>query len=236
MKLAIAKWALGPVLLAQGKWVRRETPVMPEPAGAREGVAGEGPLLRLLVLGDSAAAGVGAATQDEALAGRIVSRLSGMHRVEWRVVARTGVTTAATIRHLERHDPFVTDAVVTSLGVNDVTGEVGVTKFLALQGKLHGLLRDKFGARLVLASGLPPMGLFPALPQPLRWYLGERAREFDQALAERLAGSTGAQHLPFQGEVDAAHMASDGFHPGPAIYDTWGEAAARRIALFFDRV
>lgn len=235
MKLAIAKWMLGPVLLVQGRRVRRETPVLPEPAGPREGVAGEGPLLRLLVLGDSAGAGVGAATQDEALAGRIVSRLAGTHRIVWRVVARTGATSASTIRHLERHEPFATDVVVTSLGVNDVTGDVGVAKFLVLQATLHELLRNKFGARLVLASGLPPMGRFPALPQPLRWYLGERARELDRALADWLAGSDGAQHVPFQGEVDLAHMASDGFHPGPAVYEAWGEAAARRIASFFRR-
>jgi lysophospholipase L1-like esterase len=236
MKLAIAKWTLGPVLLVQGRRVRRETPVLPEAEGPREGVSGEGSPLRLLVLGDSAGAGVGATTQDAALAGRILARLGSAHRVEWRVVARTGATTASTIRHLERHDPFATDVVVTSLGVNDVTGNVGVAKFLALQAKLHAILRDKFGARLVIASGLPPMGLFPALPQPLRWYLGERARELDRALAQWLAGNDGVQHLPFQGQVDAAHMASDGFHPGPAIYDAWGEAAAGRIATFLDRV
>jgi hypothetical protein len=32
-------------------------------------------------------------------------------------------------------------------------------------------------------SGLPPMHRFPALPQPLRWYIGSRARDFDRALA-----------------------------------------------------
>jgi len=235
VKLALAKWALGPVFLTQGKWVRRETPVLPEPAGPRTGVAGDGPLLRLLVLGDSAGAGVGAATQDEALAGRIVSRLASTRRIEWRIVARTGATTASTIRHLERHEPFTADVVVTSLGVNDVTGDVGVEKFLALQAHLHGLLREKFGTRLVLASGLPPMHLFPALPQPLRWYLGERAGELDRAIAQWLTVSNGAQHLPFRGEVDAVHMAADGFHPGPAVYDAWGEAAARRIEAYFQR-
>jgi lysophospholipase L1-like esterase len=215
--------------------VRREAPVLPEAEGPREGVSGEGLPLRLLVLGDSAGAGVGATTQDEALAGRILARLGSAHRVQWRVVARTGATTASTIRHLERLDPFATDVVVTSLGVNDVTGDLGVARFLALQARLHAILKDKLGVRLVIASGLPPMGLFPALPQPLRWYLGERARELDQALAQWLSDCNGAEHLPFQGEVDVAHMASDGFHPGPAIYDAWGEAAARRIASFFGR-
>jgi len=233
VRLAVAKWTLGPLLLAQGRRVRRTTPVLPEPPGPREGVAGEGPLLRLLVVGDSAGAGVGAASQDEALAGRLVQRLRGRFRVEYRLIASTGATTASTIRHLERLDPFAVDAVVTSLGVNDVTGDVGVARFLALQARLHELLRSKLGARLVLASGIPPMERFPALPQPLRWYLGARARELDRALAAALPDGRGAEYLVLAGELDAAHMAADGFHPGPAVYSAWGAAAAARIAAEF---
>jgi lysophospholipase L1-like esterase len=230
MQLALAKWVLGPLLLVQGGRVRRETPVLPEPAGPREGAAGEGPVLRLLVVGDSAGAGVGAASQDEALTGRIVARLRGRFRVEFRLVARTGASTASTIRHLERIEAFPVDAAVTSLGVNDVTGDVGVATFLAMQSRLHDLLREKFGARLILASGLPPMDRFPALPQPLRWYLGARARELDRALARALPDGRGAEYLPLEGELDAAHMAADGFHPGPAVYEAWGAAAADTIA------
>ncbi|HEX4944575.1 MAG TPA: SGNH/GDSL hydrolase family protein [Usitatibacteraceae bacterium] len=233
MNLAITKWALGPVLLLQGRRVRRRTPVLPEPAGPRKGFTGEGAPLRLLVLGDSAGAGVGAATQEQALTGRIVPRLAHRFRVEWRLVARTGATTASTLRHLERIEPFAADAVVISLGVNDVTGNVGVARFLELQAKLHALLRERFGARLILATGLPPMGRFPALPQPLRWYLGARSHELDRALAASLPDGRGAEYLALAGELDAAHMAADGFHPGPAVYDAWAEAAARRIAAAF---
>ena len=228
--LEAAKWVLGPLLLLQGQHVRRTAPVLPEPTGAREGVAGEGAALRVLVVGDSAGAGVGAATQDEALAGRLVERLRGNFRVEWRLVARTGATTASTIRHLERIEPFVADAVVTSLGVNDVTAGLEVQGFLELQARLHDLLRTRLGARLILASGIPPMERFPALPQPLRWYLGARARELDRALAAALPDGRGAEYLPLAGELDAAHMATDGFHPGPPVYAAWAEAAARRIA------
>jgi lysophospholipase L1-like esterase len=233
MLLALAKWTLGPLLLLQGLRVRRETPVLPEPPGPREGTAGEGLPIRILVVGDSAGAGVGAATQDEALAGQLVRRLRGRFRVEWRVVAATGATTASTIRQLERMDAFATDAVVTSLGVNDVTAEAGVRRFLARNARLRELLRAKFGARLILVSGLPPVHLFPALPQPLRWYLGARAKELDRALARSLPDGNGAEHLPFDRALVPAHMAVDGFHPGPPVYDAWGEAAARRIAEAF---
>jgi len=231
---AVAKWTLGPLLLFQGTRVRRTALVLPEAAGAREGVAGEGAPLRLLVLGDSAGAGVGAATQDEALSGRLVAGLRHRFRVEWRVVARTGATTASTIRHLGRIAPFAADVVVTSLGVNDVTGDIGVARFLEQQAQLHALLQERCDARLILATGIPPMERFPALPQPLRWYLGARAHELDRALAGALRGAGGAEYLALAGGLDAAHMAADGFHPGPAVYGAWGAAAARRILEAFD--
>lgn len=47
---------LGPLLLYQGFRVRRNILLLPEPPGERTGTAGSGPLLRLLVTGDSAAA------------------------------------------------------------------------------------------------------------------------------------------------------------------------------------
>lgn len=230
MRLSVAKWTLGPLLLAQGRWVRRVTPELPEPEGPREGIAGEGPTIRVLVLGDSAGAGVGAASQDEALAGRIVAGLRDRFRVEYRVVARTGATTASTLKHLERIEAFRTDAVVTSLGVNDVTSDVGVEDFIARQATLYATLREKFGARYILVSGLPPMRSFNALPQPLRWYLGERARELDRALAASLPDGLGAHHLPLFRHLDRSLLASDGFHPGPAAHAQWGAAAAERIA------
>lgn len=229
MRLALARLALGPLLLAQGKRVRRVTPVLPEPAGPREGAAGEGPLLRLLIVGDSAGAGVGAATQDDALSGRLVARLRDRFRVEWRLVARTGATTASTLRDLKRIEPFTTDAVVTSLGVNDVTGDVSASRFITLQTALHSLLRDRFGARLILVSGLPPVHQFPALPQPLRWYLGARARELDHALGRVLPNGHGAEFMAFKGALGPPVMAPDGFHPGPAVYEAWAAEAAGRI-------
>jgi len=62
-KLATAMVVLSPLLVCQGIYVRRVTPKLPEADGPRSGEAGSGALLRLLVLGDSAAAGVGVRTQ-----------------------------------------------------------------------------------------------------------------------------------------------------------------------------
>jgi hypothetical protein len=63
----LATFGLGPLLIAQALRVRRNVVRLEEPPGARSGSEGAGAPLRLLITGDSAAAGVGARTQEEAL-------------------------------------------------------------------------------------------------------------------------------------------------------------------------
>jgi lysophospholipase L1-like esterase len=226
---ALATVVLGPVLLVQGRRARRRIPRLPEASGPRTAAVGSGRPLRVLVAGDSAAAGVGAATQDEALAGRIAGALQSDFRVEWRLEARTGATTADTLRRLESLPPGDFDVLVTSLGVNDVTRGLRLSDWLARQRALLGLARERFGVRLAVVAGLPPMDGFPALPQPLRWYLGRRAREFSRAL-ERWVGTEECAHfVDLRFTLDRSLMASDGFHPGPEIYRGWGERVARII-------
>ena len=67
--------ALAPILLWQGHKVRQRTLRLPEASGARAGILGQGLPLRLLLLGDSAAAGVGVSRQEEALAGQLAAQL-----------------------------------------------------------------------------------------------------------------------------------------------------------------
>ena len=75
MRHLVSTVALAPLLFWQGRRVRAEVPRLPEPEGERSGIAGTGAVLRVLVVGDSAAAGVGAATQAEALSGGLISSL-----------------------------------------------------------------------------------------------------------------------------------------------------------------
>jgi lysophospholipase L1-like esterase len=217
---------LGPILLAQGRRVRDKALVLPEPPGAREGVLGQGPELSLLVVGDSSAAGVGAETQEEALLGHLVRHLAAEHRVRFRLVARTGLTTAHILKLLEKMDPEPLDLAVTSLGVNDTTRLREPADFLLQQEAMLDLLRDKFRVQQTVVTGLPPMHLFPALPQPLRWVMGRRARQLDAALAAMVALRPGVTHLGSAFTMDADLMAPDGFHPGPDLYRVWAEKAA----------
>lgn len=216
---------LAPLLLAQGLAVRRRALRLPEAAGPRAGVHGRGARLGLLVLGDSAAAGVGAETQDEALIGQLRDRLARRHRVDWRLLATSGHTAADALGALGAFEDFRIDMAVTSVGVNDVVARTPVRRFRHTVGDLVDGLRRR-GARGIVLSGVPPMGRFPVLPQPLRAVLGARATELDAVLAE-VARERGVSHLPmhFADGLGPEHMAADGFHPGPAIYRAWADAA-----------
>ncbi|MBV6826359.1 SGNH/GDSL hydrolase family protein [Pseudomonas sp. PD9R] len=215
---ALAKILLGPVLLIQGAYTRRVTPKLPEAEGERTGVAGSGNVLRMLILGDSAAAGVGASTQAEALSGQLVNRLAKDYQVEWTLWARSGLDSQALLERLGQQAAQPFDAVLLSIGVNDVTSSLSADQWIARQRHLMEVLRSKFEAKQIVVSPLPPMHLFPALPQPLRWYLGNRAARFNRQLAELAASKDHCRMLTTRLAPVAGSMARDGFHPGPAIY------------------
>ncbi len=221
--------ALAPVLLLQGKLTRRSVPVLPEPPGNREGVAGNGPPLRVLIAGDSAAAGVGAASQDEALLGRLVADLSTDFSVAWSLHATSGHTTKQTLERLEQLPQQTFDVAVTSLGVNDTISMVSLPDWRRRQARLRQLLRDRFGVRTLIVSGLPPVHGFPALPQPLRWHVGLRATQLHRALAADVAAEADARFIDLRFSDDMSLMASDGFHPGPRIYAEWAQLIAAAI-------
>lgn len=224
----IATALTAPVWLAQGLHLALTAPRLPEAAGPRAGRIGAG-RLRLLIAGDSSAAGVGAHTQAQALSGRLAAALADLEP-DWRLVARTGATTAATLARLRALPPAPADVAVLALGVNDVTRAVPLARWLDAQAALIGHLTGDLGARRVVLTGVPPMGAFPALPRPLRGVLGARASRFDAALAELVAQRPEVRHLAFDPALlDPGLMAEDGYHPGPVLYARWADALARAI-------
>ncbi len=230
MGYRLASLTLGPLLYLQGKAVRRSVPRLPEPPGPRSGSNGHGPPLRLLIVGDSATAGVGAAHQDEALSGRLIEVLAPDFHLTWTLFAHTGATTASTLQRLGALADGPFDIALTALGVNDVTSGIAPRAWLAQQAELRRMLAERFHIRGWVVCGLPPMHGFPALPQPLRWYLGARAGAFDRALATVIETTDNARFLSLRFTEDTSQMASDGFHPGPAVYREWARRAATVIA------
>lgn len=225
----VVRVLLGPLLLWQGRRVRRDVLRLPEAAGQRTGTGGSGPPLRVLIVGDSSAAGVGARHQDRALAGQLAQHLGKARSITWRLIAQTGWTTAEALAALPVRDGCRFDLAILCLGVNDVTTEVGIADHRTSYGQLIERLKRDYGVRTVIASGLPPIGRFPALPQPLRWYLGLQGQALDLALGDLASARDDLFHMPLRLNLDVDAMAEDGFHPGPEIYAAWAEQLAEFI-------
>ncbi len=217
-----------PILAAQGLAVRRNAQMLPEPTGPRTGRSGHGPRLRLLICGDSSAAGVGAGTQAQALSGHLVDRLARHYSVEWRLEAATGHTTQDMLNRLKGVQGEF-DAVVTALGVNDVTRAVTSRQFAQRQTQLITALSKDLKARRIVVTGVPQMNRFPALPYPLAWVLGRQAARLDQALQQVVFAHPHVRHLKLDLPDDPALAAPDGYHPSPRAYALWAEAAAQLL-------
>lgn len=231
-----AKLLLSPVLVAQAIATRVRLPRLPEPEGERHGVVGRGTPLKVLVTGDSSAAGVGVGRQSDALAHRLAQRLSeAVHaRVHWQLRARSGLTTAQTLAllHGEGHAPDarVTDVAVVVTGVNDVVDQVPSRRAVAAREALANWLRNGHGCQHVVFAPLPPVHHFPGLPQPLRWVAGADARRHNAALAEWVTTRDDVSLVDMEMPLNPGVMAADGFHPGEPVYRYCANTIALHIA------
>ena len=190
--------------------------------------------LRMVVLGDSTAAGVGSPTVEESLpalvADRVAQRLG--RRVE---VMGYGVAGARTADIAAEQLPLVRDAdvIVIVIGSNDVTHLTAPWRFDDQTREMLTAARAS-GARVVL-GGIPLFDVV-AFPQPLRWSLA-RVSTIHRRIQARVAAqlddvvyvNIARDASPRFVGVDGA-MSSDGFHPGPPGYGFWADALADGVA------
>lgn len=230
-------WSSLPFVLPQALAVRRRAPRFASPPGEPGGsVAGERPV-RLLGIGDSVIAGVGASSLQRSVVGQAARMLGeGLGvGVEWRSVGRIGATSEGVARDLvpQLRMPPV-DFIVVSAGVNDITSMVTLPRWRrSLAALLDGLVAHSPQATIVLA-GIPPLQHFPLLPQPLRAVLGLRAASFNHAAPAVLAKYANAQHVAVRFAASDEAFAADGFHPSESSHEALArmvvEAMLRRVA------
>lgn len=236
MLLKLSTFALIPALVIQGNRVKKNTLRLPEPAGEREGVVGAGKPLSILIVGDSAAAGVGVDHQDEALTGAILNVLKQDFQIRWKLQAKTGDTTSKVIRVLDEIPAEHYDVVVTSVGVNDVTKLMPADVWIKKQAQLYSKIESRFSPVLVIAAGVPPMNMFPALPNPLAWLFGRYAKAMNCELEKFVSKKANMQWIEYDIKQYRAlnlEMAKDGFHPSKEVYTLWGQEVAAKIRQKF---
>ena len=225
---------LSPLIVWQGIRLRRATPRLPEAEGERTGVVGigTGPALRLLVLGESTAVGVGVRDQRDGLGFRVAdefARRTGAP-VQWYVVGRTGATVAAVTASLLHDLPAELDQVVVVFGVNDTLRLRSRRAWRRQVGQLLDAVRPSVTATgLIAVLGVPDFATLPALPQPLRTVLHWHARSLDRELRTVLARRPGCVHVPAIPLPVGDYLSHDRFHPNAAAYTVWAAHIADTV-------
>lgn len=233
-----------PLLVVQAVWVKMRVIRLPEPEGERESVVLDASYnddaVTLLVLGDSAAAGVGVNTQEHALFGQLLSQLSLKTHVTGTLIAKTGNTSEMLLSDVTQLTQHFHVAII-SIGVNDVTNLVSVASWRQNIEAIYFHLVEQCQCQHIVFTALPPMHNFPALPQPLRSVLGQRAKRLNHELTnigqahskmhimaisipqETVVGVSEKRRVQAPIMHTASFMAVDGFHPGKKGYALWAK-------------
>jgi lysophospholipase L1-like esterase len=223
-----------PLLVLQAKRLRKRIPRLPEAAGPRLGeshVSPEVGTLRIAIVGESTAVGVGASSLDEALPGHLARALAAQTRknVAWSILGGNGMTAKRVLSSVRAEHQGRYDCAVVLLGVNDVFRMTPVKAWLLDLRLLAKSLAER-GCEVIVFSAVPPVGQFPALPQPLRAILGLRAALLDYHLQKLAKELPGAIYCPVRFPSDQAHVATDGVHPSSSGYRDWARQLASVVS------
>lgn len=229
----LAALPLLPFLIAQGRHTRRVTPRLPEAGGPVSGLAGAhhaSETLSILTLGESPVAGVGVGTHEEAITGQLALALSArlQRPVAWRACGKNGVTAREALEQVLPAVPQQpVDIALVAFGVNDTTAFRPVSVWRRDLCGVLDALDERCRPQLLVVSGVPPMSHFPALPQPLRWVLGMKARALDAAVRELAPARPRTIYVPLSlNPRDAGMMAEDGYHPSATGCTAWAQVLA----------
>jgi lysophospholipase L1-like esterase len=219
---------LSPVLLVQARKMRRVIPILPDAATPWSGSLDAPDPVRLLVLGDSTAAGVGARTQDDALPGNIARELHTHwgRGSTWNAIGENGATARDIVdRYLSSATVAEYDLIFLSIGANDALHIRSRGAFRRDVRCILRRLRARNPEALILVSSLPAFFRFESLPNPLRWILYLHSSSLEAAARRVVAGEPGVIMSPPPPPYTAGFFASDQFHPSASGYHDWAEFA-----------
>lgn len=241
--------AHGPVLLTQGRRLRKSTPRLPDAPLPWRGIAEVGGAgdrgsasrpLHLLVLGDSTAAGVGVDHADLGLGGRLAEALAARtgRPVHWRAAGRNGATARDLVRHyLTPALAEPTDLVFLTVGANDA---LALRSAHAFRRDVRHIVESTFAEHAeaaLLMSSLPAFFRFSLLPEPLRRSLYRHSQALETTARELVDAHPRAHMSPPPPPYTDGFFASDEFHPSAIGYKDWADFAVDdAFTVGFDRL
>ena len=218
-------YALFPVYFSQAFALRRHALKLTPAVGPIEGRIGRGEPLHFLAVGDSIISGVGARRIQQSTVGQVARFMSGRlsREINWRAAGMIGAGARRVRRDVLPALPAQRfDAILLSVGVNDVLKLERSGRFRRQLLKLVRELRIHSPGAVIAYLGLPPLGDFPKLRRPLRWIVGYRVRKFDAVARDAVTRMPGVLHIPMRFSPRLDMFSNDGLHPS--------ETSQRRLA------
>lgn len=215
-----------PFLYLQGKYTRRKIGRLPDAQGETTGKSGaSAESVKLLAIGESTVAGVGARTHETALTGQFAKHLGVKigKSVEWLAVGRSGITAGETIHELVPKIPNEKfDYIMVGLGGNDVLKLSSPRKWRRDMTKLLEILKEKIPNAKIFITNAPAIRLSPVLPQPIKFILGHLSALHDKNTKQFTREMENVFYFHQPTEVVEDFFA-DGIHPSEKGYDIWSE-------------
>ncbi len=210
---------------------------LPPATGPTTGKEGQGLLpLRLLLIGESTAAGVGVPTHEQGLPAALAREIRAVtgRSVTWTVIGQDGATAALATRDLvPRICDYGTnspDVVVVLMGVNDLIAGHSLAKWDSDIDAFLAAVKRRSPHALIVVSGMPSPRRMPAVPRVVAGVLAVRAHRMGRRYARR-AEAYGMHYMSFRSyELTPEMFAADGFHPNEAGYAAWAHELVASFA------
>ena len=218
------------LLVAEAVLTARRGFLPAETAPPQDGVVGDGslPELRMAVLGDSMAAGIGVMRTNDTVGRQVALRLvRAGYRVQLSTVAVAGSRTADLGPQVSRALLRAPHIALMLVGAGDATHGTRLETVRRQLAEAVGRMRS---ARVPVVVGCcPDLGAAPCFPQPLRSLVGWRGGQVAavESRATTAAGGLSVDLATATGGVfraDRGTYSEDGFHPSPDGYRLWAEA------------
>ena len=187
--------------------------------------------VELLVLGDSIAAGLGAARRKDTLGARLAKGLAGRlgQPVRLRTAAIVGSESSALAEQIDSLPAgYVADIAVIVVGGNDVTHRIPIT--VSAEHLRAAIVRLRERSTPVVVGTCPDLGALRPVPQPLRTLGSQMSRQLAAAQAV-VAERSGARAVSLRRAVGAVFFDQpdemfgiDRFHPSALGYRRTAEA------------
>jgi lysophospholipase L1-like esterase len=231
---AAAILPLAPFLYLQGRYVRRKVGLLPDAAGGRDGKFGDGEnFVKLLAIGESTVAGLGAKTHETALAGqfaRVLSEKIGKS-VRWHVIGKNGVTAKRALKELVPQIPADEkfDYIIVGLGGNDVLKLSSPVTWRRNMIKILRVLREKHPESVIFITNVAAIKLSPVLPEPIKFILSRLSRLHNENIKQFVREFDDVYYYEQPASVPPDFFA-DGIHPSEAGYKVWSEEIIKTMS------